>query len=316
MYNQMGALIVPAFSRLTRKNLKRLIQHQITLKEEDIEDLPVLHLLNSAIVEIKDVFHQVRHFDEIPFAHVRNTMVPIIVDMSNHIYLKQVFTYFGENDEYTYRHIIAVALIARLIGKVKGLGEEELLDLTIAGFLHDIGKAKVPEAIMNKPGKLTPEEFDEMKKHTLYGYELIRQTPGLAQRHALVALEHHEREDGSGYPHGIKGEQMDPFSKIVAVADVFHAMISKRVYKKQVPFYQVLLEMSQNAYGLLDPETTLCFLARIMDMLIGSEVCLSNGQRGNIIMIHANDPLSPLVEVKGQYLDLSKDKSVHVEQII
>ncbi|WP_188989526.1 HD-GYP domain-containing protein [Paenibacillus nasutitermitis] len=316
MYNEFGALIVPANALLNRKSVRRLYQHRILLQEEDVENLPILHLLNSAIVELKEVFHNVRHFNSIPTTDIRNNLVPIIIEMSNHMNLKQVFSHFGENDEYTYRHIIGVALISRLIGKAKGYDGEELLNLTIAGFLHDIGKAKISEAILNKPGKLTLEEFQEMRKHTVYGFDMIKQTPGLNYRHALVALEHHEREDGSGYPHGKRGCQMDPFSKIVAVADVFHAMISKRVYKEPIPFYHVLLEMSRSAYGLLEPDTTLCFLKRIMDMLIGSDVRLSNGQQGRIVMVCGNEPLSPLIKVKGQYMDLSRDRSVQIEQIV
>lgn len=90
---------------------------------------------------------------------------------------------------------------------------------------------KIPLEILNKPGRLTDEEYAIMKKHTIWGYELIKETVGTTKRQALVALQHHERMDGSGYPFGLQRAQIDPFSRIVAGADVFHAMSSRRVYR-------------------------------------------------------------------------------------
>lgn len=316
IYNNFGVMILPALSILTRKDIEILLQLNIVLKEDDVEHVSIQHLVNSSIKEIKEAFEKVRNTGQIPFDYLQERIIPIVTDMSRHPDLKHILTHLEQHDEYTYRHSIGVALISRLIGKAKGLHAQELLELTSAAFLHDIGKAKIPDEIINKPGKLTPEEFTQVKNHTIFGYELIKRTSGISHRQALVALQHHEREDGSGYPYGLKGDDIDPHSKIIAVADVFHAMISKRVYKNPVPFYKVLQEMSENAYGTLEPSTTLCFLKRIMDMLIGNSVVLSNGYEGKIIMISSNDPVHPLVEVNGRYIDLSKDHSVYLERIV
>lgn len=312
----MGILVLPALSILTRKDIEMFLHHKITLKEEDVELVSIQHLVNSSVQEIKIAFEKVRNTEQIPFDHLRERIIPIVTRMSMHPELKHILTDLEQHDEYTYRHSIGVALISRLIGKAKGLNVQELSELTTAAFLHDIGKVKIPDEIINKPGKLTIEEFAQVKNHTVYGYELIKRTAGITHRQALVALQHHEREDGSGYPYGLKGEEIDPYSKITAVADVFHAMISKRVYKKQIPFYKVLREMSENAYGTLETSTTLCFLKRIMDMLIGSSVILSNGYEGKIIMVSSSDPVHPLVEVNGRYIDLSTNQSIYLERIV
>ncbi|MDF2723476.1 MAG: hypothetical protein K0Q59_3151 [Paenibacillus sp.] len=316
MYNRSGVLILPGSSILARKDIDMLLQQNVVLNEDDVEHVSIQHLVNSAVKEIEIAFEKVRNTDQIPFEYLRERIVPIVTDMSKHPDLKHILTHLERHDEYTYRHSIGVALISRLIGKAKGLQAEELLELTSAAFLHDIGKTKIPDEIINKPGRLTPEEFTLMKNHTIYGFELIKGTSGIPHRQALVALQHHEREDGSGYPYGLKGADIDPHSKIIAVADVFHAMISKRVYKNPVPFYKVLQEMSENAYGTLEPSTTLCFLKRIMDMLIGNRVVLSNGCEGKIIMVSSNDPVHPLVEVNGNYIDLSKNQSIYLERIV
>jgi len=247
---------------------------------------------------------------------VRDKIVPIIIYMSNHPNLNQILLYLEVHDEYVYKHSIAVALLSRLIGKAQGLDEAQLWELTTAGFLHDIGKSQVPSAILNKPGKLTAEEFRIVKEHTVYGYEIIKRSEGISERHAYVALQHHEREDGSGYPFGLKSGEIDAFSKIVAVADVFHAMVSKRVYKDPMPLYQALKELSDNAYGSLEPAITLSFLKRIMDVLIGNQVVLSDGREGRIVMVCSQDPILPVVEIDGHYIDLSKEQGLYLEKIV
>ncbi|WP_167747148.1 HD-GYP domain-containing protein [Cohnella luojiensis] len=316
IYNETGTLVIPAWRVLTKKNIVMLASQRIILSEDDVEPVTILHLVDSAIKEVRDLFDHARNLDQIPFTVIRDRIVPMIMQMSNHPNLNQILSHLELYDEYVYRHSIGVALLSKLIGKARGFDEVQLLELTTAGFLHDIGKAKIPSAILNKPGKLTDEEYELVKDHTVYGYEIIKQSAGIPERHAYVALQHHEREDGSGYPFGLKGSEIDVYSKIVAVADVFHAMVSKRVYKNPVPFYKVLKEMSDNAYGTLDPAITLSFLKRIMDLLIGNKVVLSDGREGKIVMVSEQDPAHPFVEINGCYVDLSKEQDIHVESIV
>lgn len=316
IYNGNGVLMLPASVVLTNKDIELLLRQNIRLEANDVEQVTIEQLVNCSIVEIKHVFGKVRNTGQIPYRHLRERVLPIVIAMSAHPDLKPVFSYLEHHDEYTYRHSIGVAIIARLIGIAKGMKSHELMELTMAAFLHDIGKAKIPDEILNKPGKLSAEEFNQVKQHTLLGYELISGMEGFTHRQALVVLQHHEREDGGGYPYGLTGDEIDPHSKIVAIADVFHAMISKRVYKEPIPFYAVLQRMSENAFGVLEPSTTLLFLKRIMDMLIGHSVMLSNGDCGKIIMVNPHDPISPLVEVNGGYVDLSKCKSISLERVI
>ena len=316
IYNESGTLIVPVSRVLTDRDIRLLARQGVTLCEQDVEAVSIVHLIESAIREVRELFEFAKQTDRIPFARVRDKVVPLILELSNHPDLNQTFRYLETYDEYVYRHSVAVALLSRLIGKVKGFDDAQLTELTIAGFLHDIGKSKVPGAILNKPGRLTEEEFRIVKEHTVFGYEILKRSEGVPDRHAYVALQHHEREDGSGYPLGLKGDGIDQFSKIVAVADVFHAMMSKRVYKSPLPLCQVLKELADNVYGSLEPGITLAFLKRIMDMLIGNRVVLTDGREGRIVMASAADPVRPVVEVDGQYIDLSAEGSIALERMI
>lgn len=155
-----------------------------------------------------------------------------------------------------------------------------------------------------------------MKKHTTFGYEMIRDTVGTNHTQALVALQHHERMDGSGYPFGVLGNRITDFSKIVAVADVFHAMTSDRFYRKAAPLYEVLLQMEESVFGKLDPYICRVFINKLMQSMLGNEVELTDGRKGKIVMILATDPLRPLVNIDEDFIDLSKHRSLGIVRVI
>lgn len=314
-YNHDGTLIIAANVVLTPKQIDLLEKQGIYLKTEDVTEDNIRHIADHAIAEIKEVFAKVRSTKRIPFKDVQEKIMPSILQISQHPSLQDVLNYLEQKDEYTYRHSISVALFSRMIGKAKGMSEQQLLELTTAGFLHDIGKARIPEEIINKPGKLSDLEYEMIKNHAQYGYDMIKSSKGFSDTCALVALQHHEREDGSGYPKGLTENEIHEYSKIVAVADVFHAMISNRAYKQGVPFYKVLHDMSEKAFGLLEPQALFSFVNRIMEMLINCRVTLSNGNTGKIISIHKDDPLRPLVKVGSMYIDLKKVEQLYIDRI-
>ena len=136
-------------------------------------------------------------------------------------------------DNYTFLHSVDVCIYSIIIGKKLGYGKEPLMTLGMGAILHDIGKCKVPVEILQKPDRLTDEEFHTMKLHTVYGYEIIKNSYQLSTKIANIAFQHHEKWDGSGYPMGISQIDIDPLSRIVALADVYDALTSDRVYKKR-----------------------------------------------------------------------------------
>jgi HD-GYP domain-containing protein (c-di-GMP phosphodiesterase class II) len=292
------------------------------LEERSVEDVPVNSdseknaLIDESVLQMEEVFQKILTTQKIPLLDIRQQIMPIIHQTAEQKYLVGLFASLQSKDDYMYRHNIAVGVIATLIGKWVGLKEAELSQLSMAATLHDIGKIKIPLEILNKSGKLTKDEYNLMKKHTIYGYEMIKETVGTNHRQALVALQHHERQDGSGYPFGIRADKIDYFSRIVAVADVFHAMTSKRAYRNASPFYETLKQMQQNAFGYLDPRLVGLFLDKIMQSLIGNEVMLTDGRKGKIVMINQVDPIHPLVRIEDIFLDLSKEPALHIEQVI
>jgi len=310
IYSPMGTLVIPASTILTQVEVDLLNELNIELGEGDVEESSIHRLVHSSLREIRDAFEHVRFSDLLPCDQAYANIVPIIAHMSRFTGMRSVFAYLERQDEYTYRHSIGVALMAGIIGQALGLSERDQHELTIAGLIHDVGKTMIPPEILHKPGRLTPEEFERVKYHTVHGYMIISNTAGISERQALVALQHHEREDGSGYPYGLKGDEIDFFSKVVAAADVFHAMISRRSYRDPIPFYQVFRELYGHSFGKLERSITRTFLKRMMDLTLGSRVLLSDGREGVIRMVKETAPVDPIVEVDGKCIDLSVESSI------
>lgn len=168
----------------------------------------------------------------------------------------------GENrSEETGNHVTRVALISELLAKSYGCSKKEVELLKMASPMHDIGKVIIPDSILLKPAKLTFEEFEVMKKHTTYGWEIFnKSTHTLLKTAALVAYEHHEKWDGSGYPRGLKGEDIHIFGRISAVADVFDALCSKRVYKEQWGL--------SDAIDFMTSQSGTAFEPKLIDLLV------------------------------------------------
>jgi putative nucleotidyltransferase with HDIG domain len=217
-------------------------------------------------------------------------------------------------DEYTYRHCVEVAAISMVIAKHMRYSRNEIRDIGVAGLLHDIGKMRIPPEIINKPGRLTAEEMEIVKKHSLYSYEMIQDKTDLTENIKLGVLQHHEKTDGSGYPYGLKEDQINPYAEILAVADIYDALISQRPYKK--PYSpKTACEMMYAMSGILalDPLRTLfrCIIIYPVDSI----VYLSNGMTCKVAKQNDGYPLRPVVVVlqDGRVYDLVKEETQTLE---
>lgn len=160
----------------------------------------------------------------------------------------------------TGQHVKRVAAYTEILCRAMGLSEEETWKISVASMMHDVGKICVPREILHKPGRLTEDEFSEIKKHVDFGYKLLENSPGeIMKIAASIAKQHHERFDGMGYQNRLKGEQINLYARCVAVADVFDALVSKRCYKKAWTPEQAREEILNQAGHQFDPEITKLF---------------------------------------------------------
>ncbi len=200
-------------------------------------------------------------------------------------------------DEYTYTHSINVSILSVLLGKHQGLDKTTLLNLGLAGLLHDVGKAKIDGDILNKPGKLTESEFQAMKAHPLEGFNILKDQVGLDPEILRAVVEHHERYDGSGYPQGLKWTAIDRFSRIVSVVDVYDALTSRRVYKNAMAPAKALSLMFQMRSLQFPADDIDNFIRCIGVFPVGSFVRLSGGEYGIVASANPVRPTKPEVKV-------------------
>ena len=167
-------------------------------------------------------------------------------------------------DPETQNHIIRVGLYCEVLARELGFDEEDVEIVKLAAPMHDIGKVGIPDRVLLKPGKLNEEEWEIMKKHTIYGYEILKESERkLLQIAAKIALEHHEKWDGTGYPHGKKGEEISIYGRMTSISDVFDALTSERPYKKTWGINQTLEYLNKMKGKQFDPELTDIFIKNI-----------------------------------------------------
>ncbi len=212
------------------------------------------------------------------------------------------------SDEYTFKHSVDVATMAMIIGKKYGLPDRELHELGIAGLLHDVGKTKIPNEVLNKPAKLTDDEFALMKQHTLFGFEILKKKDEFPESIMKGVLQHHEKINGRGYPLGVPETKIHRYAKIIAVADVYDALVTERPYKSGFP-KNVAIEMIMAMTGELDFEVMKSFLGSVILYPVDSIIQLSNGEKAKVIENTEENALRPkVVGLKsGRIYDLAND---------
>lgn len=200
-------------------------------------------------------------------------------------------------DEYLHTHSVNVSLLNGLIGKWKQYDADSISDLVLTGLLHDIGKLKIPPEILNKPGKLTDEEFEKIKAHSSLSHEMIVKMGGVADRVLYGVLQHHEKVNGKGYPDGLTFDDIDEFARITAVSDVYDAMVAKRVYKDANSPFKILAWFAEGRFSELDIELVNIFLRCMADELTGKYVVLSNGAVAQVMFVNQLNLEYPIVKI-------------------
>lgn len=218
-------------------------------------------------------------------------------------------------DDLTYVHSINVALICNVFSRWLKFTEEQTRLATLCGLLHDIGKISIPENIIKKPAKLTDNEYTVVKKHTLEGYNILR-TFDISEAIMNAALMHHERCDGSGYPFGIRNSKIDMYAKMVAIADVYDAMTSARVYRGPMCPFKVVEIFESEGLQKYETHFIMTFLENIVNTYMLQRVKLSDGRIGDVVFINRSALAKPTIKSGDEFIDLSTLPDVYIEAII
>ncbi len=200
-------------------------------------------------------------------------------------------------DNYTFLHSVNVCVLSIITGVKLNLCYDELRALGVGALLHDIGKVMIPPSILQKKSALTDEEYEIIKQHSIIGYNILKKIPQISEESASVALCHHERYDGKGYISGLAKDEIHIFSRIVAIADIYDALTSDRIYRKKISTNQAIDYLTVIAAPSLDSKVLSCFTQIIPPFPIGTGIILNNGEKGIVIKLNRNLPTRPVIRI-------------------
>lgn len=335
IYSSDGRPLLVAGMVLNSNYIQRLIDHgvgSVFIKDDmfdEIEEPPDLiseQTRLESVRTVKELFNSLENKKRVNIQGVKKTVSNLIDEVLSNREILVNFADIRNYDDYTFSHSVQVCVLSIITGISLGLDQIKLKDLATGALIHDIGKTRVDKDILNKPGDLTPEEFAEIKRHAEHGFEILRANQEISLLSAHIAYQHHERWDGNGYPRGLREQEIHLYSRIVAVADVFDALVADRPYRKAYSTNQAVSLMRRMSGSQFEPGILESFLANIAEFPIGTVVALSSGEIGVVVDTNREKPILPVVRVLFnkrlkplsvvKEIDLTKDSSVHVSRVL
>ncbi len=306
IYNEKGKVLVNYHVTLTDKLIGKMKAKGLPglyIEDSLSADITVEDLISDEL-QIKAT-HALSKLDIDAALDVANEITEeLSVDGEINVNLVSLRT----NSDYTYKHSLSVATLSVLTGIGIGMKKSMLKELAAAGLLHDIGKINIPVETLEKPGPLTEEEYELIKKHSEFGYTKLKNHLSISSKTKMGVYMHHENVNGTGYPLGLRDDQIYTFAKIIHVADVYDAITSARVYKKAQSPNGAIEFLMKNAGIMFQPEYVKAFINYIPVYPKGRNVCLSDGTVAVVVENRQQDTLFPIVRrlSDGETIDLSE----------
>lgn len=271
---------------------------------------------NHTIKLMRSIVEDIRFGRELYLKPVETCSAQICKYLNNNEEIIRLVSDSQGKNPYMFSHPVNVALISYVLGKWMNLETKKLENLVSAGLLHDIGKAKIKDSILNKEEALTLDELEKLRSHPVIGYKRVNSVRQFDIQVLQGVLFHHERMDGSGYPLGLKGEKINMYSRIIAIADTFDAITADKTYNKKVSPLSALDEIQANSIDKLDSSICKIFVNNIVNYYNGRTVLLSNEKVGNIVCIRLSDIAKPMVCCENEYYDLMLENELEIVEFL
>ena len=272
----------------------------------------------KTIGKVKHIFDNARETGQIQMNEVVALTSDTVIELLKQDFALQTLKNLNSHDEYTYHHSLNVGVLCGVLGRWLKYDNDLLFMLVLAGILHDTGKSQIPLSVLNKPAKLTAEEMGIMRRHAVLGYDMIKNIPAIPEDVKMAVLQHHEKADGTGYPFGVRENKINDFAKIVAVADIYDAVTSNRVYQKARSPFSVIEIIEEEMFLRLDSKICLPMLSKIRNTLVGRQVITQDGRRAKIIFINQQIESKEMVlqTEDGEMISLSMKDYKHFRDYI
>lgn len=276
-----------------------------------------LEIYGSLDTRIHDLAEQFRLGERIDVDSAHSVVSELAGVLEHHAAALVWLTRIKERDDYTARHCINASILSIGLAHALEWDQRKIEHAGLAGLLHDLGKLRIDPDILNKPGRLTPDEYEVIKTHTTIGYELLREEGGLPRPVILAVLHHHERPDGQGYPHGLSGGAIPPLARLVGIVDAYDAITSERVYDPARSHHDALGILWKQRNRQFDGPMVEAFTQYLGWVTPGTLVRLTSGELGLVLHAREGRGLLPLVRLLeadeagyrlGATLDLSRQR--------
>lgn len=307
--NRFSLPLIRKGNKLTYSVIEKLKQQYVIgiyIEQEGTEDIIQESVIDDelrveALSQIKNAFETFKSPKGKNVSGVVDGVMKVAEDLCNSITSKTAILVnlieLKNHDDYTFTHSLCVSILSIATGITLGYEDEELALLATAALLHDIGKVDTPTWIINKPDVLTEEEFEIIKMHPAHGAEMLDKQRLVSFPTILAIKWHHEKYDGTGYPQGVKGTQIHPFARIIAICDVYDALTSNRAYRKAWEPSEAIEHILAGSQTHFDHKYVKAFLKKVEVYPVGSIVVLSNGLRAIVVKNNTENTLRPIVRV-------------------
>lgn len=282
--------------RLLERGFTRVVIRDPLFEGIEVDDALCEETRTMAARAVHAVLDRVTRDEEPEWGRVAEVVRAVMWELRQSRRVVFSLSALRSHDEYTCVHSVNVCVLAGILGISLGLSDSELAEVGLGAILHDLGKITVPHRTLARPGPLGGAEWGRVRAHPMEGYMLMVRRVGASYLAAHAALDHHERLDGSGYPRGLVGQEITLIGRMVALADVFDAMTSDRVYRKRIPPHLALAHLREGAGRLYDPSLVDRFCALIAPYPAGTLVRLSTGELAVVVRC-GRDPATPVVRV-------------------
>ena len=320
---ETGVVLIAKNMAITKAFIDKLISNgidEVPIKEEEIPiekyNEPLMKEYDKVGQRIGKLFNEIKNGGRLDPKNVNTEMNGFVQEVVKERDILTQMRLLKRKDDYNFNHSLAVSTLAASMGKWLNYSQDEILELSIAGLFHDIGKLKIPDEIINKPAHLTEKEFEIMRKHPFYGSQILASTGRFSEDIILGIMQHHEKMDGSGYPNKVTGDRIHRYAKIISICNVYHYLTSRRIYNDEENPLKVADYIRRGSFEFLDPHMTQIFLKNIATFYVGNKVVLSTGEIGIIVYIHPQDKTRPLVKVADKFIDFLVEKDIEVVDII
>ena len=326
LLNAGVALRVSYIERLHELDISHIYVEDELTQDIDVPDVVGENVRQEVVMSARAIIEGSRVGQGLDIDRAKKTANLLVDELSRNRGMLVNFTDMRARGDYLFSHVANVCILSIMTGMNLGYDELRLRDLGVGALLHDVGQIFIPQAIIDKKEKLTSEEVQTIRRHPELGFELIRKSPEVSVLSAHCAFQHHERVDGSGYPRGLREDEIHPYAQIVGIADIFDALSSNSVYRRALPPQEALAILQKSSGHLFSAEPVQAFCDNIAVYPVGSLVRLNTQQIGVVVDISRAAKTRPVVRIvldelnqrveRFWEIDLSKQPQVCIEAIV